>query len=147
MSGFIDAEGCFNVTFLKRKAMTLGYQVKLRFMIDQKDSLDTMLIIKDQLNLFLTHRKQKGLNVSMYRIESNSFLKVPNIIQYLSKFRLKTKKQESFDKWVLVYELVKNKNHLTKEGLNEIRILSKQINLITSVTNKIGDKLSKKMKI
>jgi len=86
--------------------MALGYQVKLRFMIDQKDSLDTMLFIKGQLNLFLTHRKlQKG------------FLGV------------------------------KNKYHLTKEGLSEIRILSKQINLITSVTNKTGDKLNAKMKI
>lgn len=61
MSGFIDAEGCFNVTLLKRKAMVLDYQVKLIFMIDQKDNLDTMLIIKDQLNLFLTHRKHKDL--------------------------------------------------------------------------------------
>jgi len=128
--------------------MILGYQVKLRFMIDQKDSLDTLLYIKSQLNLFLTHRKQKkGLSGSMYRIESNSFIKVPLIVQYLNKFRLKTKKQESFDKWVLVYELVKYKSHLTKEGLDEIKILSKQINLITSVTNKIGHKLSKKMKI
>ena len=128
--------------------MILGYQVKLRFMIDQKDSLDTLLYIKSQLNLFLTHRKQKkGLSGSMYRIESNSFIKVPLIVQYLNKFRLKTKKQESFDNWVLVYELVKYKSHLTKEGLDEIKILSKQINLITSVTNKIGHKLSKKMKI
>ncbi len=147
LSGFIDAEGCFNVTLLKRKTMILGYQVKLRFMIDQKDSLDTMLFIKGQLNLFLTHRKlQKGLG-SMYRIESNSFIKIPLIVEYLNRFRLKTKKQESFDKWILVYELVKNKDYLTKEGLSEIRILSKQINLITSVTNKIGDKLSTKMKI
>ncbi len=139
---------CFNVTLLKRKAMILGYQVKLRFMIDQKDSLDTLLYIKSQLNLFLTHRKQKkGLSGSMYRIKSNSFIKVTLIFQYLNKFRLKTKKQESFDKWVLVYELVKYKSHLTKEGLDEIKILSKQINLITSVTNKIGHKLSKKMKI
>nr|GEV05605.1 cytochrome oxidase subunit 1, mitochondrial [Tanacetum cinerariifolium] len=54
-----DAEGCFNVTLFKRKAMALGYQVKLRFMIDQKDSLDNMDFMKDQLNLFLTHRKLK----------------------------------------------------------------------------------------
>jgi hypothetical protein len=57
LSGFIDAvgergtplgEGCFNVTLFKREAMTLGYQVKLRFMIDQKDSLNTLLFIKNQ---------------------------------------------------------------------------------------------------
>jgi LAGLIDADG endonuclease len=143
LSGFIDAEGCFNVTLLKRKSMTLGYQVKLRFMIDQKDSLDSMLFIKDQLNLFLTYRKlKKDKLVTMHRIESNSFIKVPLIIEYLNKFKLKSKKRESFTKWVLVYELVKNKAHLTEKGLLEIRKLSKEINLITSVTKKIGDKLN-----
>jgi len=143
LSGFIDAEGCFNVTLFKRKSMTLGYQVKLRFMIDQKDSLDNMLFIKDQLNLFLTNRKlKKGTIGTMHRIESNSFVKVPLIVDYINRFRLKTKKQESFDKWVTVYELVKNKAHLTEHGLYEIRKLSKQVNIITSITKKIGDKLN-----
>jgi LAGLIDADG endonuclease len=142
LSGFIDAEGCFNVTLFKRKAMALGYQVKLRFMIDQKDSLNNMLFIKDQLNLFLTHRKlKKGTIGTMHRIESNSFIKVRLIIEYLNKFRLKSKKQESFTKWTTVYELVKNKAHLTEKGLSEIRKLSKEVNLITSITKKIGDKL------
>ena len=81
LSGFTDAEGCFNVTLFKRKTMTLGYQVKLRFMIDQKDSLDNMNFIKNQLNLFLTHRKlKKGTVGTVHRIESNSFLKAPLII-------------------------------------------------------------------
>ena len=143
LSGFIDAEGCFNVTLFKRKSMALGYQVKLRFMIDQKDSLDNMLFIKDKLNLFLTNRKlKKGSIGTMHRIESNSFVKVPLIVDYINRFRLKTKKQESFDKWVTVYELVKNKAHLTEHGLYEIRKLSKQVNIITSITKKIGDKLN-----
>jgi len=79
--------------------MLLGYQVKLRFMIDQKDSLDNMLFIKDQLNLFLTHRKlKKGSIGSMHRIETNSFVKLPFIINYINKYNLKTKKQQSFNK-------------------------------------------------
>ena len=96
ISGLIDAEGCFSVTLFKRKAMTLGYQVKLRFMIDQKDSLHDMLFIRDQLNLFLIHRKLKGeiANLSsMHRVESNSFIKAPLIISYLNRYNLKTKKQ------------------------------------------------------
>ena len=143
LSGFIDAEGCFNVTLFKRKSMALGYQVKLRFMIDQKDSLDNMLFIKDQLNLFLTNRNlKKGVMGTMHRIESNSFVKVPLIIDYINRFRLKTKKQESFNKWVTVYELVRNKAHITEDGLYEIRKLSKQVNIITSITKKIGNKLN-----
>jgi len=143
LSGFIDAEGCFNVTLFKRKSMALGYPVKLRFMIDQKDSLDNMLFIKDQLNLFLTNRKlKKGSIGTMHRIENNSFVKVPLIIEYINRFRLKTKKKESFDKWVSVYQLVQSKAHLTEKGLNEIKKLSKEINIITSITKKIGDKLN-----
>ena len=143
LSGFIDAEGCFNVTLFKRKAMALGYQVKLRFMIDQKDSLNDMIFIKKILNLHLSHRKLKKGSVgisTMHRVESNSFIRIPLIIEHLNKFKLKTKKQESFHKWVTVYHLVINKAHLTESGLNEIRKLSKQINLITSVTNKTGNK-------
>jgi len=79
--------------------MALGYQVKIRFMIDQKDSLAEMLYLKDLFNLLLTNRKiKKGSLGTMHRIESNSFIKVPLIIQYLNKFNLKTKKKESFSK-------------------------------------------------
>ena len=143
ISGFIDAEGCFSVSLFKRKAMTLGYQVKLRFMIDQKDSLENMIFIKNKLNLHLTHRKLKNNDTSsMHRIESNSLIKIPLIKKYLDTFPLKTKKRESFNKWVTVYELVKMNSHLTHEGLLEIRKLSKQINLDTSITRKIGNKLN-----
>ena len=53
---------------------------------------------------------------------------------------MKTKKKEAFNKWVKVYELVNKKEHLTENGLIEIRKISKQVNLITSITKKIGDK-------
>jgi LAGLIDADG endonuclease len=80
--------------------MVLGYQVKLRFTIDQKDSLGNMLYLKEVLNLFLTHRKlsKNETDITMHRIESNSFVKIPLIIEYLDKFNLKTKKKDSFYK-------------------------------------------------
>ena len=71
--------------------MKLGIQVKLRFMIDQKDSLDSMLLIKDQLNLFVTNKKiNKAGTDYIHRIEINSFIKVPLIINYINKFNLLT---------------------------------------------------------
>lgn len=141
ISGFIDAEGCFNVTLFKRKAMILGYQVKMRFMIDQSESLDEMNILKETLNLILTHRKlKKGVLSEMYRIESNSLKKVPLILEYVNRFNLKTKKKESFDKWSNIYNMITENKHLLPEGLDEIRLLSKQINLITSVTRRSGNK-------
>jgi len=37
LSGFTDAEGCFNVHIVKRKKMKTLYNVSLRFILDQKD--------------------------------------------------------------------------------------------------------------
>ena len=147
ISGFIDAEGCFNVTLFKRKMMTLGYQVKLRFMIDQSESLNGMTVLKETFNLSLTNRKLKiGALGNMHRIETNSFKRLPLIINYINSFNLKTKKKESFDKWLEIYNLILNKEHLNKDGLDKIKILSKQVNLIISITRKTGS-INKKMKI
>lgn len=115
--------------------MTLGYQVKLRFMVDQSESLNEMIILKSTLNLILTNRKlKKGAIDNMHRIETSSFNKLPLIINYLNAFHLKTKKKESFYKWLTVFNMTLNKQHLNKEGLDKIRILSKKVNLTTSVT-------------
>jgi hypothetical protein len=80
--------------------MLLGYQVKLRFMIDQKDSLNNMIYLKDMMHLILTHIKlpKDKKDGSMYRIEINSFIRAPLIITYLDEFNLKTKKKDSFYK-------------------------------------------------
>ena len=143
LSGFIDAEGCFNVTLFKRKTMTLGYQVKMRFMIDQKDSHNTLLFMKNQWDMILSNRKLKqGDYSTMYRAETNSFVRIKPIIDYLNVFRLKTKKQISFDKWVTVYVLVCDKAHLTEQGLNEIIKIKKEINRTNSITGKTGNKLN-----
>ena len=37
LSGFIDAEGCFNAQKLKDTRYTLGFRIRLRFILDQKD--------------------------------------------------------------------------------------------------------------
>lgn len=139
ISGLIDAEGCFNITLFKRKAMSLGYQVKLRFMIDQSESLNDMIVLKEILNLILTHRKLKKDAIgSMHRIETSSFNRLPLIINYMNLFNLKTKKKESFDKWLEAYNMTLNKEHLEEKGLDKIRALSKRVNLIISVSRKTG---------
>jgi len=49
--------------------------------------------------MILTVRKLKDREtISVHRVEINSFVKVPPIVEYLNTFRLKTKKQASFDK-------------------------------------------------
>lgn len=105
--GFSEGDGAF----------LTGKDKRLRFVLTQKE-VSILNHLRDTLGIVrvktFSHFSRYFVDDKQGIIGSNLFLKVPNRIQYLSKFRLKTKKQESFDKWVLVYELVKNKNHLTK---------------------------------
>jgi hypothetical protein len=64
--------------------MTLGFQVKMRFMIDQKDGYETLVFIKNQWNMILSNRKLKGgISGNMHRVETNSFIRIKPIIEYL----------------------------------------------------------------
>jgi LAGLIDADG endonuclease len=87
LSGFTDAEGCFNVTVAKRAAMLLGFRVILRFIIDQNDN-NALISIQ---NLFgyggVNFRSETA---SCYRYEVTNLNNVPSIIKYLSNFPLKT---------------------------------------------------------
>lgn len=60
------------------------------------------------------------------------------IRSYFTSFPLKTKKKESFHKWIKVHDMVITKQHLTTDGLIIISSISKTINLANSVMNKTG---------
>lgn len=51
---------------------------------------------------------------------------------------MKTKKQVSFTKWNEIYTIVLFKEHLTHDGLQIIRLLSKKINNLNHETGSIG---------
>ena len=65
---------------------------------------------------------------------------IPNLIKYLDLFPLKTKKKESFSDWVKIYNLLQSHVPLNKETLNEIKSLTKSLNINNSLTHKIGYK-------
>ncbi len=42
-------------------------------------------------------------------------------MDYLNSFPLKTFKKESYNKWLNIYYMILNKEHLTEEGLIKIK--------------------------
>jgi len=53
---------------------------------------------------------------------------------------LKTKKAISYSNWIKVHDMVLKKEHLTEQGIFEIRAIKKVINPKNSITHRIGDK-------
>ena len=125
LSGFTDAEGCFNVTFVKRAAYIVGFRTVIRFILDQNNSS----VLKFILSLFNTgyiyHRKS---SIGAYRYIVDSFKGLPTIVSYFDKFPLKTVKKEAFIKWSNIRSMMANKEHLTHEGFAKIKVLAKSVN-------------------
>ena len=136
LSGFTDAEGCFNVQITKRPDTVTGYRVVLRFLLDQKNAFNLLNYIS---SLFGYGQVSIRNNTDMvYRYSSNSLAGLLTVRDYFISYPLKTDKRLSFDRWSIVYEMVLNKEHLTREGLDKISLIAKTININNSLNTKTG---------
>ncbi len=135
LSGFTDAEGCFNVSITSNARYTLGNVIKMRYLLDQKDG-SILHIIRDLFGFGKVTLRSKTNGV--YRYTATGFKSMNDVISYFKVFPLLTKKGISFEKWLTIHNLISNKLHLTEEGLAQVRALQKQININNSMTNKTG---------
>jgi hypothetical protein len=133
LSGFTDAEGCFNINIGVRQK---GKRVILRFLLDQKDAYLTLLNIRNLLGFGKVSLRSK--TQSVYRYTNNSFKGLIPVVSYFNNYPLKTNKSLSLDNWSKVYNMVHNKEHLSSEGLKKAQELAKTINLNNSLNTKIG---------
>jgi hypothetical protein len=142
LSGFTDAEGCFNIAIQPRPNTVTGYRVNLRFLLDQKNAESTLLHVRD-LFKFGQVFVRKDTN-GVYRYNNNTFKGLLPVRDYFLAFPLKTKKADSFKHWVEVFTMILNKEHLVPEGLIKIRAIAKIINHKNSLNNKTGSALLKR---
>lgn len=135
LSGFTEAEGCFNVSITLNTRYALGHVIRMRYLLDQKDSI----ILNTICELFGFGKVSlRSGTENVYRYTVTGFKAMNDVIAYFKLFPLHTKKAFSFQKWLTIHNLVSSKLHLTKEGLAQVRTLQKQININNSMTNKTG---------
>lgn len=143
LSGFTDAEGCFNVTITSNARYALGHVIRMRYILDQKDS-SILQVIRNLFGFGKVTLRSKtcphpfGDGVGVYRYTITGFKSMNDVVSYFKVFPLLTKKARSFEKWLTIHNLVSNKLHLTEEGLAQVRVLQKQINIDNSMTKKTG---------
>lgn len=118
-SGFVDAEGCFNVYVSKNNK-----GISLRFIVDQQEGL---LVFEELKNILGTGSIYARKN-NNYRFAATKLDKLALVIEYFNIYILRTKKQLAFEKWKIVYYCVLNKEHKSSEGMNKLKELSLLIN-------------------
>lgn len=116
--GFVSGEGNFMIRLINSPANKLGYQVGLRFQITQH-SRDTLLM-KNIINYlecgYLSTRK----DIIDFHVTKFSDI-IEKIIPFFDKYHLLGVKQKDFKVFKIVAYIIRDKKHLTEEGLLKIK--------------------------
>jgi len=125
VTGFTDAEGSFLINIQKRSDLKLGYSISLSFKIK--------LHIKDKE---LLEKIFNFFNVGKIYIRKDGYIEyivnsmrdIEIIINHFNNYPLISQKLSDYKIFKLVFELIKQKNHLTKKGFIGILSLKASFN-------------------
>ena len=127
LTGFIDAEGCFNCLRINDPRCKIGFSVSLRFILDQKNELFLLQKVKTFLGSGNIHRRFKVEN--MHRLVVRNRKSHEILIKYLDKYPLRSIKKVSYLRFcsILRYLLDFSNYPWTKKGLKKLERLIKNI--------------------
>ncbi len=127
--GFTDGEGCFHISINRIPGMSLGWQVLPEFRIVQNEKDENVLNeIKNYFgfgNVTINRTDHHGTRKE-FRVRGLDNLN--KIIEFFQENNLNTSKKKDFKIFSEVIELMNQKQHLTKEGLDEIAKLISVMN-------------------
>ena len=127
LSGFIDAEGCFNVVCSIDSRYSLGFRVRLRFIIDQKNEISIFYKLQNFLQSGVINER-KNID-TMYRFSSTSIHSHEKLIEYLDKYPLRSLKKVNFIRYASLLRYIKNRKILPWKG----KVLQKVEKLIKNI--------------
>ena len=127
LSGYADGEGCFCVTFNKSNRHKFGWDIRPSFSVSQnKDRSQILGLYKERWNCG-TIRPDRSDKTVKYEVRSIGDL-VAKIIPHFENYPLLSEKQREFKIFKEICFLLLGKEHLTRNGFNQVRNLSEQMN-------------------
>ena len=136
LTGFVDGDGCFYVNIKKTKlrparaGTVSGFQVIVSFYIYQHVR-DELLLTK-LLDYLKCGRIDKAPSTKPQGIVRFTVLKlsdiIENIIPFFQSYSLQGIKYRDYIDFCKIVDIMKNKSHLTPEGLNKIKSLKSGMN-------------------
>lgn len=125
LAGFADGEGSFNVSFRKRKDYTMPWKISLCFNVSQRDKV-ILALYKRHLKCGTLRTRKDGV----WYFEVNNFNAVTeNVIPFFNRYGfLSAKKKRDFAKFKQLAKLIGEGGHLTREGIQEILTIRREMN-------------------
>lgn len=126
LGGFTDGEGCFLVGIEKTKS-ELGFRVRLFFSIAQHARDEELLRSFIKFLYCGEYYPRANKEYGEFKVWKTNDI-TNKIIPFFKKYNIEGVKGINFSDWCKVAKLVENKNHLTPEGLQQIKEIKARMN-------------------
>ena len=127
ISGYVDGEGCFSVSFSKREKLKIGWEVKPSFAVGQNfDRREVLDLMKEYFDCGFLRRDYADKTLK-YEIRSLDEL-LTKVIPHFLSYPMKTSKQRDFLLFAEICRRMKNSEHLEIESFKHIVDLAHQMN-------------------
>ena len=127
ITGFVDGEGCFSISFNRRAKLKTGIEIRPSFSIGQnRKSLSVLQTIHAYFGCGAI-RFSKSDQLYKYEVRSIKDLMM-RIIPHFQKYPLQTSKRHDFEIFSQVCQLIYQSKHLNEQYLEQIIHQSYQMN-------------------
>jgi hypothetical protein len=126
ITGFVDGEGCFHIGVNEHSDMKCGYQVLPEFTVVQHERDVQLLHAMKAYFRCGVVRRNHGSRLC-YRVRGIEHL-LQYIVPFFVKHPLKSQKRLDFEKFRTVLLKMEAGEHLTADGIEEIRRIAGEMN-------------------
>ena len=127
ISGFVDGEGCFCVSFQPSKRHRFGWEVRPSFSVSQNaDTAELLYVIQEKwgCGFIRPDRSDKTLKFEVRNVGNL----VAKVLPHFRAYPLMSSKQADFERFARICELVSIEKHLEREGFEQIVRLAMEMN-------------------
>ena len=127
ISGFVDGEGCFSVSFSKRPRFAVGWETKPSFSVSQNhDRAQPLFIMQKHFGCGFMRDgiSDKTLKYEVRRLDDL----LEKVLPHFKRFPLLSAKQRDVELLEEVCLLMKKGEHVTSEGIEKILPLAFSMN-------------------
>ncbi|MDO8664490.1 MAG: LAGLIDADG family homing endonuclease [Candidatus Liptonbacteria bacterium] len=127
ITGYVDGEGCFTVTFNMKAKALLGWELRPSFSVSQnEDKRQVLDIIKKYFGCGYIRRDYADKTVKFEIRDHNDLL--GKVIPHFERFPFLSRKQKDFELFKKICKIIHKGKHLEKDGFIKILDLAYQMN-------------------
>ena len=127
ISGYVDGEGCFCVSFQPSRRHRFGWEVRPSFSVSQNaDRAELLYLIQKEwgCGFIRPDRSDKTIKFEVRRVRDL----VEKVIPHFRAYPLMSAKQSDLERFARICRLIDESRHLELEGFSEIVRIAMEMN-------------------